>query len=58
MVTQAPVSYEGYYIDVVAVTKHTLRFLFEKYEPYNSVHDKLKNAKEGTSVLLSISYEN
>jgi hypothetical protein len=58
VVTKDPVSYEGYYIDVVAVTKHTLRFLFEKYEPYNSVHDKLKNAKEGTSVLLSIGFEN
>ena len=58
VVTKDPVSYEGYYIDVVAVTKHTLRFLFEKYEPYNSVHDKLKNAKEGTSVLLSIGFGN
>ena len=58
VVTKAPVSYGGYYIDIIAVKNNNLRDLFEKYEPYKSVHDKLKKAKEGTSVLLSIGFEN
>ena len=58
VVTKDPLSYGGYYIDIIAVKNNNLRDLFEKYEPYKSVHDKLKKAKEGTSVLLSIGFGN
>jgi len=58
IMTENPVSYEGYYIDIIAVDKNNLRHLFEKVQPYRTVHDKLKKAKDGTSVLLSIGFEN
>jgi hypothetical protein len=51
-------AYEGYKLEIVGVSKNTLSHLLEGAQPYKTVHDKLKNAKDGTSVLLSIGFQN
>ena len=58
LMTETPVSYEGYKLEIVGVSKNTLSHLLEGAQPYKTVHDKLKNAKDGTSVLLSIGFQN
>jgi hypothetical protein len=58
LMTENPVSYEGYNLEIIAVDQNTLEHLLGVAQPYNTVHDKLKKAKEGTSVLLSIGFQN
>ena len=58
LMTENPVSYEGYNLEIIAVNQRTLNHLLGAAQPYNAVHDKLKKAKEGTSVILSIGFQN
>ena len=54
IMTENPVSYEGYYIDIIAVNKNTLSHLFEKVQPYRTVHDKLKKSFKISIIFLKI----
>ena len=58
LMTQSPASYEGYDLEIVGVNKETLSHLLGGAYPYTAVHEKLKNAKDGTSVILSIGFQN
>ena len=58
LVTESPISYEGYDLDIIAVNKNTIKHLFDGGQPYISVHDKLKKATPGTSVILNLGIQN
>ena len=37
LVTESPISYEGYDLDIIAVNKNTIKHLFNGGQPYISV---------------------
>ena len=58
IMTEYPVSYEGYSIEIIAVDQYHLDDVLAEKEPFNTVHNKLKKAKQGTSVILSMGFQN
>lgn len=56
--TEKPVSYEGFSIDVMGMDQNSLYHLLSLGEPYEKLHEKLKKAKEGTSVVMNIGFQN